>query len=95
MNPLKGRRSAVVFAYHDVGVRCLKVLLAHGVDVRLVVTHTDHPDEHIWFDSVAALAADYGLPVIAPADANDEATLAAVSACGADLMAAGTALAAP
>lgn len=86
MNPLTGRRSAVVFAYHDVGVRCLKVLLAHGVDVRLVVTHTDHPDEHIWFDSVAALAADYGLPVIAPADANDAATLAAVSACGADFL---------
>ena len=27
---------AVVFAYHNVGVRCLKVLLAHGVDVALV-----------------------------------------------------------
>ena len=25
--------SAVVFAYHDVGVRCLAVLLAHGVQV--------------------------------------------------------------
>ena len=30
---------AVVFAYHDVGVRCLRVLLAHGVEVPLVVTH--------------------------------------------------------
>jgi hypothetical protein len=30
---------AVVFAYHNVGVRCLRVLLAHGVDVALVVTH--------------------------------------------------------
>ncbi len=29
----EGRRGprAVVFAYHNVGVRCLKVLLAHGV----------------------------------------------------------------
>ena len=36
---------AVVFAYHDVGVRCLSVLLAHGVDVRLVVTHRDDPRE--------------------------------------------------
>ena len=26
--------SAVVFAYHNVGVRCLSVLLAHGLDVR-------------------------------------------------------------
>jgi len=30
---------AVVFGYHNVGVRCLKVLLAGGVDVALVVTH--------------------------------------------------------
>jgi len=30
---------AVVFAYHDVGVRCLSVLLARGVDVALVITH--------------------------------------------------------
>ena len=29
--------NAVVFAYHDVGVRCLKVLLARGVQVSLVV----------------------------------------------------------
>ena len=61
---------AVVFAYHNVGVRCLKVLLAHGVDVALVVTHDDRPGETIWFDSVARTAADYGLPVVAPADAN-------------------------
>ena len=36
--------SAVVFAYHDVGARCLRVLLAHGIDVPLVVTHEDDPD---------------------------------------------------
>jgi hypothetical protein len=30
---------AVVFAYHDVGVRCLRTLLAHGVEVPLVFTH--------------------------------------------------------
>jgi methionyl-tRNA formyltransferase len=35
------RPRAVVFAYHNVGVRCLKVLLAGGVDVALVVTHED------------------------------------------------------
>ena len=29
--------SAVVFAYHDVGVRCLSVLLAHDVRIPLVV----------------------------------------------------------
>lgn len=61
---------AVVFAYHNVGVRCLKVLLAHGVDVALVLTHEDNPAEQIWFDSVLATAADYGIPVITPEDPN-------------------------
>ena len=63
-------RRAVVFAYHNVGVRCLRVLLAHGVDVALVVTHQDRADETIWFDSVAAAAAEHDLPVAAPADPN-------------------------
>lgn len=43
---------AVVFAYHNVGVRCLQVLLARGVDVALVVTHEDNPSENIWFGSM-------------------------------------------
>lgn len=64
------RASAVVFAYHNVGVRCLKVLLAHDVDVRLVVTHSDEPGENIWFGSVAQTAAEYEIPVIAPANVN-------------------------
>jgi methionyl-tRNA formyltransferase len=61
---------AVVFAYHNVGVRCLSVLLAHGVDVALLVTHTDNPQEEIWFDSVAELARRHGIPVITPDDPN-------------------------
>ena len=36
---------AVVFAYHDVGVRCLKTLLSGGVEVPLVVTVADDPQE--------------------------------------------------
>lgn len=58
--------SAVVFAYHNVGVRCLSVLLAQGVEVSLVVTHEDDPDENVWFESVAALAGLHDLPVITP-----------------------------
>jgi len=53
--------SAVVFAYHDVGVRCLQVLLEQGVDVPLVVTHRDDPAEAHWFASVAALARERGI----------------------------------
>jgi methionyl-tRNA formyltransferase len=60
--------TAVVFAYHDVGVRCLSVLLAAGVDVRLVVTHEDNPNENIWFASVAQLARRHRLDTIAPTD---------------------------
>ena len=59
---------AVVFAYHNVGVRCLKVLLARGVDVALVVTHRDNPSETIWFESVAALCEEEGIPAITPED---------------------------
>jgi len=55
---------AVVLAYHDVGVRCLSVLLAGGADVRLVVTHRDSPAETIWFGSVAQLAAEAGIPCV-------------------------------
>ncbi|MBZ0092227.1 MAG: formyltransferase [Sulfuricellaceae bacterium] len=61
---------AVVFAYHNVGVRCLSVLLAHGVDIPLLLTHTDSPAETIWFESVAELAARHDIPVITPDDAN-------------------------
>ncbi|HUS24663.1 MAG TPA: formyltransferase [Candidatus Binatia bacterium] len=59
--------SAVVFAYHEVGVRCLQVLADAGVDVRLVVTHADAPGETIWFGSVAERARRLGLCVVMPA----------------------------
>jgi len=61
---------AVVFAYHDVGVRCLKTLISGGVDIPLVVTVADDPKETQWYASVAETARDYGLRVITPDDAN-------------------------
>ncbi|MDD0811582.1 formyltransferase [Curvibacter sp. RS43] len=70
------RPSAIVFAYHNVGVRLLKVLLDGGVDVKLVVTHTDNPNETIWFASVAQLAAEHGLPCITPDSADAPELLA-------------------
>jgi methionyl-tRNA formyltransferase len=62
--------SAVVFAYHNVGVRCLSVLLTHGVDIRLVVTHRNNPGENIWFESVQQLAELHSIPVITPDNPN-------------------------
>jgi methionyl-tRNA formyltransferase len=61
--------TAVVFAYHDVGVRCLKALLSAGLEIPLVVTVADDPHEKRWYASVADTAQGYGLEVIAPATA--------------------------
>lgn len=57
---------AVVFAYHDVGVNCLKALLNAGIQVDLVITHQDDPNENVWFGSVAKLCEDKNIPYITP-----------------------------
>ena len=57
---------AVVFAYHDVGVNCLKALLGAGIQVDLVVTHQDDPNENVWFGSVAKLCTEKNIPYITP-----------------------------
>ena len=77
---------SVVFAYHDVGVRCLSVLLARGVDVPLVVTHEDDPDETIWFGSVAATARRHDVPVVTPASAKDPELGSRIAAIGPDFI---------
>jgi len=79
-------KRAVVFAYHNVGVRCLKVLLAGGVDVALVVTHEDSATENIWFESVQSLCETEGIPFITPADAKAPELLAQIQALKPDLM---------
>ena len=75
---------AVVFAYHNVGARCLRVLLAHGVDVALVVTHADSPTENIWFERVADVAASYDIPVAMPDDPNQPEFVARLQALAPD-----------
>lgn len=75
---------AVVFAYHNVGVRCLKVLLARGVDVALVVSHQDNPSETIWFESVSALCRERGIECITPDDPKSPELHAQVKAIGPD-----------
>ena len=71
---------AVVFAYHNVGVRCLEVLIRHGVEVTLVVTHDDNPGETIWFDSVARTATQHAIPVITPSDPNAQEVVERIAA---------------
>jgi methionyl-tRNA formyltransferase len=77
---------AVVFAYHDVGVRCLSVLLAHGVDVALAVTHRDDPKENIWFGSVERLARENGIEVATPDNPNSPEFLARISGLAPDFL---------
>jgi methionyl-tRNA formyltransferase len=61
---------AVVFAYSEVGVRCLRELLAQDVKIPLVFTHPDDPHEGRWFGSVRALAEAHGIRVETVDDAN-------------------------
>ncbi|MGZ5049996.1 MAG: formyltransferase [Methylobacter sp.] len=72
--------SAVVFAYHNVGVTGIDRLLQAGVDIKLVVTHQDDPAENIWFGSVAELARQHNIPVITPDDPNQADVIAQITA---------------
>jgi methionyl-tRNA formyltransferase len=61
---------AVVFAYSEVGLRCLRELLDQEVKIPLVFTHDDDPRERRWFGSVRELADAHGLKVVTPDDPN-------------------------
>jgi methionyl-tRNA formyltransferase len=61
---------AVVFAYSEVGVRCLRELIAQDVKIPLVFTHADDPHESRWFGSVRELAETAGIEVRTPDDPN-------------------------
>jgi len=75
---------AVVFAYHEVGARCLQAVLDGGVDVQLVITHTDDPNERIWFSSVADIAHKAKIPVITPDSASEPDVQARIAAIAPD-----------
>ena len=77
---------AVVFAYHNVGDRCLRVLHARGVDVALVITHRDRADENIWFARVADTAAELNLSFLYGEDPSDPALADAVRAARPDVI---------
>jgi methionyl-tRNA formyltransferase len=62
--------SAVVFAYNEVGVRCVRELLAQGVSIPLLFSHADDPNENQWFGSVRQLAEAHGLNIVTPDSPN-------------------------
>jgi len=61
---------AVVLAYSNIGCEGIKALLRNGYEIAAVFTHKDNPNENVWFDSVAELAADHQIPVYAPENIN-------------------------
>ena len=77
-------KTAVAFAYHDVGVRGLAALLEQDMNVRLLVTHEDNPEENIWFESAAEFARLNNIPVITPEDPNSREVVAQVAECQPD-----------
>jgi len=77
---------AVVFAYSNVGDRCLRVLHARGVEVALVVTHRDPLGETLWYARVADTAAELGLAWIHGDDPKAPELAAAVAAARPDLI---------
>ena len=81
-----GTTTAVVFAYHNVGVRCLRVLLDQGVQIPLVLTHEDSPTENIWYDSVAQVCAYRGIETLTVDDANHPDVVARIRALAPDFV---------
>lgn len=74
------RPSTVVFAYSEVGHRCLETLLDQGANVTAVITYTDSPSEEIWFKSVAELARSRGIEPWLDLDLSDKDTFRAIKA---------------
>ena len=75
----------VLFAYHTFGARVLEALHTRGEDIAVVVTHADDPREARWFDSVAEVAAEHGVPVLTPSSPNTPEMTAALAALAPDV----------
>ena len=78
--------TAVVFAYSEVGVRCVRELLVQGIQIPLLFSHADDPKESHWFGSVQQLAEDRGLKVVTPDSPNTPQWIAAGAALKPDFV---------
>ena len=77
---------AVVFAYSEVGVRCVRELMAQGMEIPLLFTHADDPGETQWFGSVRQLAEARGLRVETPETPNTPEWIAEGRAANPDFL---------
>jgi methionyl-tRNA formyltransferase len=68
--------TAIVFAYSEVGVRCVRELLAQGVEIPLLFSHADDPKETQWFASVQQLASEKGIKLVTPDSPNTQEWIA-------------------
>jgi methionyl-tRNA formyltransferase len=59
-----------VFAYSEVGVRCVRELLSQGMQIPLLFTHADDLQETQWFASVRQLADAHGIKAVTPDSPN-------------------------
>ncbi len=80
------RVRVAVFAYHDIGYECLKVLIDEDEEIVAVVTHEDDPNEEIWFQSVAEFARMHHLPVYTPSSPNTPAFIDLMRGLAPDLI---------
>ena len=78
--------SAVVFAYSETGVRCVRELLVQGIQIPLLFSHADDPNEAQWFGSVQQLAESNGLKVVTPDSPNTAQWIAAGAALKPDFV---------
>ena len=76
----------IVLAYHNIGYAGIKTLLSNGYDIKAIFTHKDDPNENIWFDSVAELAAANNIPVYAPEDINHPLWVERIRDLGPDIL---------
>lgn len=76
----------VVFAYSELGTRCLELLARRGVDLRALYTHEDDPNERRWFRTPAEIAHAHGIPVHTPEDLKQSGVQAAIAALAPDVI---------
>ena len=60
----------IVLAYHNIGCTGISALLEQGFDIQAVFTHQDDPNENLWFESVAEMAAAHNFQIFAPDNIN-------------------------
>ena len=77
---------AVVFAYSEVGVRCVRELLAQGVEIPLLFTHADDPNEKQWFGSVLDVGQAHGIKAVTPDTPNTPEWIAQCAALKPDFV---------